>query len=477
MSRRRTIINIAILAAIVLVVYYIGASLYGYFTGKNGHKGMPPAPVEVAKAEQQQWQDQIHSTGTISAIEGVMIRPEVSGRITHIYFISGTDVKKGDPLFEIYPDILEAQLKNNQAALDLAQVNYDRAAALYAKKVVSKESLDQYTSGLQEAQATLEQTKANLVQHNIVAPFSGRIGLKQVDVGDYVTAGANLVELQQMNPLRVQYSVPDNAINKLKIGDKAWVTASSMPNTIFKGTVYAFNSAVELDTRSFSMWAKIPNPDDSLIPGTYVGVTMFVGTPHPVIAVPQTAALFSPMGQYVYKVVDNKAVKTQITVGERLGNLIEIKSGLKAGDLVITAGQVKVFDGSSVIPMPSKTYPPEKAPQEKVISSEETDTATSPEANTVSAKPKKNANGAPVKTSNTTPTAVSPNASSNAPAAVPPKTPNNAPVAAPAKAPSNAPVAAPSKASDATASDSISASSSATTSAPTPSVNAAKGTD
>ncbi len=392
MSRRRTVINIAILAVILLVLYYIGMSIYGYFFGKGGHRGMPPAPVEVAKAELQQWQEQIHSTGTISAIQGVMIKPEVSGRITHIYFVSGTDVKKGDPLFQIYPDILEAQLKNNQAALDLAQVNYDRAIALYEKHVVSKENLDQYTSALQEAQATLEQTKANLAQHNIVAPFSGRIGLKQVDVGDYVTAGTDLVNLQQMNPLRVQYSVPDNAINKLKIGDKALITASSMPNTVYKGTVYAFNSAVELDTRSYSMWAKIPNPDDSLIPGTYVSVTMFVGAAHPVVAVPQTAALYSPMGQYVYKVVDNKAVKTQVTVGERLGDMIEIKSGLNAGDVVITAGQVKVFDGSAVIAAPTKTYPPQKAPQEKVITSPDTETSTSPEKETVTPLPKANGN-------------------------------------------------------------------------------------
>ncbi|MFN7097682.1 MAG: efflux RND transporter periplasmic adaptor subunit, partial [Gammaproteobacteria bacterium] len=216
MSRRRMAIIAVITIVCLFALFKIGEYIFIMIKMK-GHHGFPPSPVEVAKAVQQQWQDQIHSTGSISAIQGVMIAPQVSGQITKIYFTSGTDVKKGDPLFQIFPDILEAQLQNDQAALSLAQVNYDRSAALYQKKVISAEQLDQYTTQLQQAQANLAQTQAQLVQHNIVAPFSGRIGLKMVDEGNFVNIGQNLVSLQQMNPMRVDFNVPDKYINTLKI--------------------------------------------------------------------------------------------------------------------------------------------------------------------------------------------------------------------------------------------------------------------
>lgn len=362
MLQRRTLIITAVALVSAFILFKVGESIFIMIKMK-GRKGMPPTPVEIAKATPDEWQDQIQTTGTISAIQGIMVKPEVAGRVTKIYFTSGTDVKKGEPLFQIFPDILNAQLANNEAALSLAQVNYDRTLVLYQKKVASKEQLDQYTAQLQQAQANLDQTKAQLVQHNILAPFSGRIGLKMVDVGDYVNAGTNVVSLQQMNPLRVDFNVPDRYIDTLKINDKIEVKpSSSETDTIYVGNVYAFNSAVDPDTRSFSMWGQIPNPNENLIPGTYVDITLYVGKPHPIIAVPQTAALFSPQGEYVYKIVDNKAVKTQVTVGMREANWIEVKSGLVAGDVVVTAGQLKLYDGAAVVISPKPTYSPATDP-------------------------------------------------------------------------------------------------------------------
>ncbi|NNM59674.1 MAG: efflux RND transporter periplasmic adaptor subunit [Legionellales bacterium] len=366
MSRRRIAYIVGTLIAI-LILYKAGKMIYMMIEMKK-RPGLPPAPVEVAKVTQQDWQEQIHSTGTISAIQGVTISPEVGGRITKIYFTSGTDVKEGDPLFQIYPDILEAQLENNKAALSLAQVNYDRAVALYQKRVIAKEQLDSYTTQLQQAQANLDQTKAQLVQHNIFAPFSGRIGLKTVDVGNYVNVGQDLVSLQQMNPLRVDFNVPDIYIGKLHIGDKVEVKPSSTSdNTVYVGSVYAFNSAVDPSTRSFSMWAQIPNPQENLVPGTYVDLNLYVGESQPVLTIPQTAALFSPQGEYAFVVVNGKAVKTEITVGQRQADWIEVKSGLKVGDLVISAGQGKVFDGAAVITAKTSTYAPGAPPQIKYV--------------------------------------------------------------------------------------------------------------
>ncbi len=361
---RKRIIIIGII--VLIIAFFVGKNMFISYE-KSKHGKIPPPTVEVAKAQQQSWQDQITATGTISAINGVVLKPEVAGRITKIYFKSGSYVKEGQPLFQIYPDILQAQLESNEASLSLAQVEYDRADELFQKKVASKQTLDEQTAKLKSAEAAVAQTKAELVQHNITAPFSGKIGLKQVDIGDYVNIGQTLVPLQQMNPLRVQFSVPDRYLSEVKIGDKVDIQVSSAANTVYQGYVYALNSAVDPTTRMFSMWAKIPNPDHSLIPGTYVQITLYSGQSKPVITVPQTAVVYSPQGQYVFTMVKGIAKKTQVNASERKGNLIAIDSGLKADDIVVTAGQVKLFDNMPANISNQPTYAPALPANVKLI--------------------------------------------------------------------------------------------------------------
>lgn len=392
MSKRAILIIIGVIILCSLIIHFI-LRMEG---AKEQAFSMMPT-VEVATAKAAKWQDQINATGNIAALNGVMVKPEISGRITKIYFQSGNYVEKGQPLFQIYPDILEAQLASNQAALALAQVDYQRAYDLYQKRVVSQQSLDQETSNLRTAQAAVDGTKAQLAQHNIVAPVSGRLGLKYVDVGDYVNAGDKLVNLQQIDPLKIEFSVPDRFLNEVKIGDTVSIMPSSTPDEVYRGKVYALDSAVNTDSQSFSMWAEIPNPYHKLLPGAYVYVILFAGTNKPVVTVPQTAVVYSPQGTYVFKIVDNKAVKTQITAGERFEDDIQITSGLKAGDVVVTAGQVKIFDGSEVKVSKNPTYDANTTPQPTIItfdtkpttppSDEAAITQDNPEAMTTTAAP------------------------------------------------------------------------------------------
>lgn len=384
MSKRLLILGLIGL----LCIFFISWKITLHFV-KPGAHGLPPATVEVAPAVQQNWKDEIIATGTISALNGVIIKPEVSGRITKIYFSSGEYVKAGDPLFQIYPDILEAQLQSDQASLALAQVEYQRAAELYQKNVTSKQTLDEQTAKLKSAQAAVLQTQAQLAQHNIVAPFDGRIGLKKVDIGDYVSVGDQLVPLQQMDPLRVQFSVPDRFASLVKLNDTAEITVSSAPDVIYQGNVYALNAGVNPTTRMFSMWAKIPNPDYSLLPGTYVQITLFSGQAKPVIAVPQTAVVYSPQGEYVYTVVNNIAKKVQVVAGQRKDNLVAIKGEIKPGDIVVTSGQVKLFDNTPVTISKQSTYAQSVAPQVKVITFSKDEAA---ENEAVSPKPTGNDN-------------------------------------------------------------------------------------
>ena len=365
MTKRGIIISIIIL---IIVLFLAKSAFIKYKI--NQMRTLPSATVEVATAKQQDWKDQITATGSIAAINGVVIKPQVAGTITKIYFKSGSYVKKGDPLFQIYPDILNAELASAQAQLQLAQVEYQRELELYQKNVEAKQSLDEKDADLKAAQASVKQTEAQLAQNNIIAPFSGKIGLTSVDVGDYVTVGENLVPLQQMDPLKVEFNVPDRYINQVKIGDAVNVTPSSATDTIYQGSVYALNSAVYPNTRMFSMWAKIPNPDQTLIPGTYAQITLFSGQAKPVIVVPDTAVLYSPQGEYVYAVVDNVAKKVEVTAGLRKGNLIAVTDGLKAGDIVVTAGQIKLFDNTPVQISKEPTYANDNTSKTKTVTFE-----------------------------------------------------------------------------------------------------------
>lgn len=358
---KRAIISLVV----VLVLGYTGYSLWRSHEKAKAPHGMPEVTVEATQAKTQQWYDQIEATGTLSAFQGVMVRPEVSGTITKIYFESGQKVAKGAPLIQIYPDILEAQLERDEAATALSEVEFRRAEELFKKKAISKQDLDQQSSQLLQNQAKVAQTKAQLRQHNIVAPFAGALGLKLVDVGDFVSVGQNLVNLQKLDPIRIEFSVPEVELSKLRMGQTVELYPSSEPNTIYEGEVYAFDSAVDIATRSLYMRAKVPNHENKLVPGTFAKVTLLAGEKHPVITVPQTAIVYSPEGNTVYKVIDGKATKFPVKLGMRRQTEIQIVSGVDAGDTVVTAGQIKLTDNSPVKVSPTDVQDQPQKPEQQ----------------------------------------------------------------------------------------------------------------
>ena len=309
---------------------------------------MPPTAVTVAKAKQEQWYNQVKATGTMSAFQGVMVEAEVSGRVTNIYFDEGTEVKQGDPLVQIYPDILEAQLQRNEAALKLAMLDYERGVELYKKRAISRQDLDTLTSSLQQNEANVAQTQAQLAQHNITAPFSGLLGLNLIDLGSQVAPGQSIVQLQQVDPIRVQFTVPEVYLDELSMGQDVTIKPG-YGNKTYTGSVYALDSGVNPNNRSLGIRARIPNQGRELIPGTFAEVTLFAGKKHTVITVPQTSITYSSQGIYVYQVEDNKAVRTTVTIGLRKGDEVEVTSGLDVGDVVVTAGQIKLTNNAPVV--------------------------------------------------------------------------------------------------------------------------------
>lgn len=311
--------------------------------------GMPPMPVEVTTIKLEPWQQHITATGTLVAIRGVILKPEISGRVTKILFTPGQLVKEGDPLVQLNPDILKAQLDSAKAQLALSQVTHERMQSLYKKNTVAKAEVDKSLANFEMDKAKVADAQAKLDQALIRAPFAGRIGLDYVHLGEYVSPGKDLVSLQSMDPMRVDFTVPEVSIGQIALGQTVIVRTSLYPKESFNGKLYEMDSKINPSTRTLAVRASVANPDQKLLPGAFVSVELYLGPKQDVIMIPQAAIVYAESGNYVYKIENNKAIKTIVRLGTRMGDRIVITQGLKVGDLVVYAGQVKLGDGAPAV--------------------------------------------------------------------------------------------------------------------------------
>jgi len=320
------------------------------FAKNKQEQKIPPAFVETARVALSGNQQDLSSTGNVVANPGIIVRSEIAGRITQIFFKPGEKVIAGAPLIEIYPDIIKAELAQNQADLKLKQLSYDRMSKLYATHTVSKAEYDNALAALDSAKAKVEEANAKLRQTLLTASFSGRVGINLVNLGDYVNMGQDLVSLQALDPIYVDFSIPEMYVHQVHVNQEISVTSESSPNEVFKGTVFAIDPLADSKTRSIKIRAIVPNKEEKLLPGTFVEVTLLTGKQQQIIKIPQTAVVYDSAGDYVYRVIDGHAKKTTLILGERDGANILVKQGLVVGDIVVTAGQLKIAtDGAAVI--------------------------------------------------------------------------------------------------------------------------------
>ena len=245
------------------LLFFVSNSL-----AKTSPQKMPPTIVTPITIKAQVWQDKIQSVGSLSAFQGVVLKPEASGRITKIYFKSGQIVKKGAPLIQLNDTIIKAQLQKAQALAILDKLNYQRYLQLYQKHFYDKADLDKALATLKGAQADVAQYQAQLQQTLISAPFAGKIGLVKISIGDFVNEGiTELVSLQQLNPLRVDFTVPGIYLREINNGDKVIVNINDQQ---YRGTIYAYDAAIDPDTRMLAVRAKIQNDRYKLLPGAFV---------------------------------------------------------------------------------------------------------------------------------------------------------------------------------------------------------------
>jgi len=319
----------------------------------------PPQTVSTIVAASAEWRSQIEAVGSVRAVNGANLSAQVAGTVSALHFESGADVKKGDLLLELESADDAAHLAALKATAALAQIIYDRDRNLVKTNAVSQQTVDTDEGNLKNAQALVAQQQALVDYKSVRAPFAGRLGIRQVDLGQYLAAGTTIVTLQQIDPIYVDFYVPQQSIAQLKVGQAATAKVDAFPNRHFEGKILAINSLVDAATRNVLVRAEFANKDGVLLPGMFATVDIDTGAPQKYVTLPQTAVAYNSYGDIVYLVEDKGkdangkeqlvAQQTFVTTGTTRGDQVAIVKGVKDGDIVVTSGQVKLRNGTPVL--------------------------------------------------------------------------------------------------------------------------------
>jgi membrane fusion protein, multidrug efflux system len=381
--------------------FVIAAVIVGLFLGGVGYFNLvfkpkmigefmakmvpPPATVTAEPAKTASWIDRVRAIGTLVAIEGVDVAPQVGGLVTAYFFDSGADVEKGAKLVALDTSVEEADLADRKAVLHQADIDFGRQSRLVKQADVSQATLDQTIAKRDSAAAAVQRTEAIIAQKTITAPFAGRLGLRHMEKGQYVSAGQAMVWLQALDPIWVDFPVPEGTVAKFAIGAPIELAADAYPGRVFKGEVEAFDARLSQDTRTLMVRGKLPNPDRKLLPGMFANVAVLAGSAKELVTVPRTAVTYGLYGDSVWVVKEGApeppaspaptaaaepvasaaaaepgtvgAIPAEpkltverrfVRVGPTEGDRVAILEGVKAGEQVVTSGQLKLQPGATI---------------------------------------------------------------------------------------------------------------------------------
>jgi membrane fusion protein, multidrug efflux system len=385
-TTRRMIITVV--AVLVLIGLIAGIKVLMIMKMLAGMKPPPPAVVSTATATFQQWQPQLRAVGTLRAARGADFALDVAGLVARVNVRSGDDVKSGQLLLELVTTDEVANLRQLEAQAALAQVTEDRFRRQIAAHVVSQADYDTAAADLKVKQAAVAQQQAIIAKKQLRAPFAGRAGIVTINPGAYLNAGTVIVTVQQLDPVYVDFFVPQKDLGDLKTGQKAILTLDAFRGRSFTGTVNAISPKVDSDTRNVQVEAEVPNPDRALKPGMFATVSVDVGTQQRHLTLPQTAVVYNPYGETVYVVKKKSEFDAQqaeaaaaarkdepgaqkappkqskgppplppdtpvveqtfVTTGATRGDQVAILSGIAEGAQVVTSGQIKLKNGAPV---------------------------------------------------------------------------------------------------------------------------------
>jgi len=310
--------------------------------------GTPAVAVEAAEVEVTDVATEIAAVGSLQANESVTIAPKISGRVAEILFRDGQAITRGDVLVRLEDNVLRAELDQARADLTLARANFERADTLARQGTGTQRAKDEAVAALRSAEARVALSEAQLADATIVAPFDGFVGLRSISVGDYLSAGDRIVDLAQIDPVKVDFKVPELYLTQIKLDQPIVVTVDALPGSTFEGRIYAIAPQVDINGRALQVRAVIPNPDLQLRPGLFTRIRITVDVRTNSLVVPEAALVPQGDKRLVFRVVDGKAVSTEVRIGKRERGKVEILSGLQPGDMVVTAGQMKLSDGTPV---------------------------------------------------------------------------------------------------------------------------------
>ena len=347
---------ILMIVAVVLIVGGMIGFKYMMAIGAKKFLSTMPAPVQVVsttKASLQDWQQEIDAVGTLRAINGADLSAEVSGIVAALSFESGSDVQAGATLVHLRDEDEVAQLHALEAKAKLAQITLDRDLKQIKAQAISQATVDADTASLNSAKAQVDAQQAAINKKTIRAPFAGHLGIRQIDIGQFLTAGAPIVTLQQLDPIYVDFNLPEQNLTQISVGQKVVARADALPNITFEGEVAAVNAKIDEATRNIQVRAVFKNPEHKLLPGMFAHITITTGAPQKQLTLPQTALTYNPYGSTVFLVSKDDtgkltAVQTFVTPGATRGDQVILLSGIKEGDEVVTSGQLKLRNGTQL---------------------------------------------------------------------------------------------------------------------------------
>ena len=353
------------LIMLILVGAVLGG-LFGFKTFVNGKiqeamAGMAnmPQTVSATKAVTSDWQPKIDAVGSLRAVRGAELSLEVPGVVETISFQSGDEVKAGQVLLTLRKEDEEARLQSLEATASLAQITYDRDVKQLKAQAISQAIVDNDEANLRNARAQVAVQKAILDKKTLRAPFDGKLGLRQVDLGQFLSAGAEIATLQSLDPIFIDFLLPQQAVAQITVGNKVRARIDAFPGRTFDGEITAINPKIDTGSRNVQVRATVSNADQKLLPGMFATVELDTGTAQRLVTLPQTAVSYNPYGSLVY-IVDEKgqgpdgkpqlvARQVFVTTGATRGDQVAILKGVSEGDTVVTSGQIKLRNGVPVV--------------------------------------------------------------------------------------------------------------------------------
>jgi len=338
-----------------------------------GEPPEPPSFVSLGEVRAESWENRIAAVGSVAAFQGGVVSAEAEGTVREILFAPGSNVTAGQPLVRLDTEVEFAQLASTEAAAELAVTTLERTRELFASSTISKADLDAAEATVKQTRAQVENLRAVIAKKTVVAPFAGRLGIRQINVGQFLTKGASVVSLQALDPVYVEFSLPQQRLGALSEGMVVRVRADAYPDSHFEGRLTAVNPEVDAVTRSVRMQATLANADEQLRPGMFVTLDVVLPEAEPVLVIPETAVVYAPYGSTVFVAregepgADGKkpvvAELRNVRLGSRRGDFVAVVSGLKEGERIVTNGGLKLRQGSVILESALGVSEPRLAPE------------------------------------------------------------------------------------------------------------------